>query len=65
MKAWTIVAVTHDGELVCCDCYTPEEQRVADDKKTSDDISVIFANDECVDTDSCSRCGTPLKDIVA
>lgn len=53
------MGVTHDGEIVCPDCYTKDEQAAAIDDGTSDEISPIFACD-AGETDICSRCGEKL-----
>ena len=62
MKAWTVLAVAHDGEMVCPDCYTPEERSFARDEEDleCDDMSVVFASDEIDDNDVCGRCGEPI-----
>ena len=55
MKAWTVLAIAHDGEMVCWDCMTPEEILVAKDEKLSDEISPLFASD-VEGPETCGRC---------
>jgi len=58
MKAWDVLAVAHDGELVCWGCMTPEERRSANDKpRPGDDeeISPLFASD-VQGPETCGRC---------
>ena len=57
MKAWTVLGVIHDGEIVCWECMTKRERIVANDQAEDDDISPVFASDEGADYENCSRCG--------
>lgn len=59
MNSYEVVGVAHDGEIVCPDCYTEDEEAAAIDDGTSDEISPIFAQD-AGETDICSRCGEKL-----
>ena len=62
MKAWTVVAIAHDGELVCFDCCSDTERRVWQNQERVDDISVVFASDELEEGEVCGRCLEPLID---
>ena len=66
MKAWTVVALTRDGEYVCEGCLADDiERAIWDDdpvaSKLMEDhqIGVVFASDEYEDA-SCGRCGEPI-----
>ena len=60
MKAWTVLGVVHDGEIICWDCMTERERIVANDEATDDEITPLFASDEGADEETCSRCGECL-----
>ena len=55
MKAWEVLAVAHDGELVCWDCMNDHERAVAQDKETDDEISPLFAS-SVEGEETCGRC---------
>ena len=60
MNSTDVVGVMSSGISVCPDCYTDEEQQVADDTLQRDEISPIFM-DEALDAEfTCSRCGDHL-----
>lgn len=56
MKAWEVLAIQHDGEIVCPDCYTAAEQACANDTGECDNMSPVFASD-IEGPEYCSRCG--------
>lgn len=61
MKAWEVVAIARDGELVCRDCCDDAERRAWEDKEPGNpDITVVFASDEGWQNDCCGRCGNKL-----
>jgi len=55
MKAWQVLAVAHNGELVCWNCMTDDEKAVARDEKEIDNISPFFAS-EVAQPEVCGRC---------
>ena len=60
MKAWEVLAIAVDGELVCRDCLKPgEETESFHDIGEHPDISVLFASDSTGD-EVCGRCHHPL-----
>jgi len=63
VKAWEVVAVAHNGELVCPACYTELEQAVVDGMEHGE-VSCIFASDELKPDEVCSRCGEPLMNNI-
>jgi hypothetical protein len=56
MKAWEVIAVAHDGELVCPACYTELERAVVDGMEHGE-VSVIFDSDPLEPGSTCGRCG--------
>jgi hypothetical protein len=64
MKAWEVIAVERDGELVCRDCCSDEEKAVWDDSNMNNDaeISVVFASDELEEDACCGRCGCKIEE---
>ena len=60
MKAWTVIGVAHDGELICWDCMTDRERLVAKDIDHDDEINPVFAISEGAEHENCSRCGENL-----
>jgi uncharacterized Zn finger protein (UPF0148 family) len=65
VKAWEVIAVAHDGEIVCPDCYTDAERRVANDASDENDdeneeITPVFASNEIEEDECCGRCGERL-----
>lgn len=70
MKANDIVAVAHNGELVCWDCMTRDETIVAQGapgaKIMEEDgyLSPAYAN-ELTDEDICGRCLQPILEHYA
>lgn len=67
MKAWEVVAIARDGELVCYDCCSDEEKAVWNDQNMNNDaeISVVFASDEgWQDDNCCGRCLRKLEDCL-
>ena len=60
MKAWEVIGIAHDGELVCWNCMTKEEEKVARDEVNDDEITPVFASDENALDECCSRCGNLL-----
>lgn len=59
MKAYEVVGIMNNGEVVCPACMTPEENSVATDEGQVDEITPIFAG-ECEEDETCSRCGEKL-----
>lgn len=55
MKAWEVLAVAHDGELICFDCMTEEEREVAEGIRVHDDITPLFAI-KAHENEVCGRC---------
>jgi len=55
MKAWEVLAVAVDGELVCPDCAKGKDERKAF-VEAVDGISPLFASDATGD-EVCGRCG--------
>lgn len=60
MKAWDVLAVATNGELVCWDCMTAHERAVANDKATDDDISPLFVSD-VEQEEVCGRCNQVIE----
>lgn len=59
MKAWTVIAATNDGELICLDCLTKYERKIIESAKDDDEIKPVFSSDEC--RENCDRCGTEIN----
>ena len=61
MKAWTVLAITKNGEFVgeCCLKGKDEHDAFHDKGEPNDDIGVLFASNAEGD-EVCGRCGQPL-----
>ena len=60
MRSYDVVAVAHDGEMICPYCMTPEEYSVYLDEQEVDNISPVFA-DNIQEDDFCGRCEEPFS----
>lgn len=60
MKAWEVLAISVDGDLVCPDCTNTKEERKAF-AATVEDMTPLFASD-ANGTETCGRCGQPIKE---
>ena len=58
MKAWEVLAIAVDGELVCPDCTANKNERRAFCAEV-DDIAPLFASDATGD-ETCTRCGKKI-----
>jgi hypothetical protein len=57
LKAWEVIAITVDGEIVCRGCAKDDEKKAF--SEPVDDIGVVFASD-ANDDETCTRCGERL-----
>ena len=58
MKAWEVLAITVNGELVCPDCTANKDERLAFCQAV-EDIAPLFASDATGD-ETCTRCGEKI-----
>jgi len=62
MKAWTVLAIVKDGELICHECLQGKDENEAfHDKGDHPDIGVLFASNAEGD-ETCTRCNQSLTD---
>jgi hypothetical protein len=60
MKAWEVLAITVDGELVCPDCAEGRDEHRAF-VEAVDDMAPLFASDATGD-ETCGRCGQKISE---
>jgi hypothetical protein len=60
MKAWEVLAIAVEGELVCSECTQTKEERKAF-KDTVEDMPPLFVSD-ADGTEVCGRCGNPIQE---
>jgi len=63
LPSYTVLAVAHDGELVCEDCLADEGERAVfydePDQDDDDGVSPVFVEELELD-DVCGRCGLTI-----
>jgi hypothetical protein len=65
MKAWEVLGVVHDGELICEDCLvsTKEINAFYDRGEPDNKYTPLFVSDANGD-ETCTRCGQLLSECV-
>lgn len=62
IKAWTVMGIVKDGEMVCEDCLNGQDEVDAfnDTGPQDSGIGVLFASDMGDEPEVCTRCNRPL-----
>ena len=60
MKAWEVIAIAVDGELVCSECAQGFDERRAFVEEVPD-MAPLFASDANGE-ETCGRCGEKLRE---
>ncbi len=60
MKAWEVIAITVDGELVCPECAQGRDEHKAFVEEIPD-MAPLFASDSNGE-ETCTRCGEKLRE---